>query len=129
MGAALEHLGAAACRRIAGELLTLTGRTGGPDCLGAHCPWHQEQTPGAFWYYADKDYARCYSCGRDGDLLDVFCAVEGLPERSAASFTAFFERFAPDALKNGKSRARRPAVPRRDAWRPRERMQIGRAHV
>lgn len=124
MGAAKEYLGQRECLRILGELVPLTGKSHGPDCVSARCPWHEERTPGAFWYYADRDYARCYSCGRGGDLLDVFCAVEGMEERSAEAFKAFFERFAPDVLHGGAPRVRKTPVPRRNEWRPREIMPL-----
>lgn len=95
MGAALDRLGARECERIFSTLVELTGQSTGSR-MGARCPWHSETTPGAFWYDPEKDSARCYSCDTGGDLIDVFCAVEGLPQ-DAESFLAFFNRFAPDS--------------------------------
>ena len=120
MGAALQKLGQSACESIAQSLLTDTGRSVGSR-MGARCPWHEEKTPGAFWYDSAKDSAVCYSCGNHGDIIDVFCAVQGLSGDDPASFKAFFERFAPGTVlkseKGGAGGASQRAAQK--AWKPR----------
>lgn len=93
MGAALDRLGAQACERIFGELVELTGKSAS-DAIGAACPWHNERTPGGFWYSPEKDMARCYSCGEGGDLIDVFCAVKGFQRGDSEGFCAFMATYA-----------------------------------
>lgn len=114
MGAALDKLGAEECERIFGQLVELTGKQTG-SAIGGRCPWHDEKTTGGFWYYPEKDIAKCYGCGEAGDLVDVFCAVEGFQEKTREGFVAFMERFG---------RGRYTASVKREKgssdWRPRE---------
>lgn len=116
MGAALEKLGEAECERIALALLQETGKKAGRR-VGVHCPWHSERTPGACWYDPIKDKCTCYSCGNSGDVIDVFCQLEGLDPNAADSFRAFFQRFAPSADlargEGGSAKKRRP-----QSWTP-----------
>lgn len=104
MGAALEKLGAEACERIAGELLTLTHKRSGKR-IGVHCPWHKEKDPGACWYDPENDVCTCFSCGEGGDLIEVFCAVQGLPSRDPESFREFFRRYAPGTALKAKDKS------------------------
>lgn len=117
MGAALEKLGEMACERIAAELLDMTHKNSGAR-LGVHCPWHEERSPGACWYDPTKDKAICYSCGNSGDIIDVFCAVQGMDAQSPASFRAFFEKYATSAVlsRSGRDEKKRQ---RPTGWTPR----------
>ena len=103
MGKAQEYLSVNELDRIARELLVNPkgGAEGGK--FSANCPFHAENTPGdAFWYTPEDDSCRCYSCGNGGDIIDIFCAVNGYGEGSPEGFKAFFAQYCPDALKGGK---------------------------
>ena len=121
MGKAQEYLSVNELDRIARELLVNPkgGAEGG--MFSANCPFHAENTPGdAFWYTPEDDSCRCYSCGNGGDIIDIFCAVNGYGEGSPEGFKAFFVRYCPDALKGGKQGERpirKVSVPRK--WEPR----------
>lgn len=117
MGAALDRLGSQACAQILGELVQLTGKTTS-DAMGAACPWHSERTPGGFWYYPEKDVAACFSCGESGDLIDVFCAVNGLQRGDAGGFCAFMDAYAKGS---GRAERQRPARATRE-WTARARV-------
>lgn len=117
MGAALEKLGEAACERIAHELLTMTNKRSGTR-LGALCPWHEEKTPGGFWYDFSRDQAVCYSCGGYGDIIDVFCQLRGIPAGAPESFKAFFAHFASN-LKLEKRGGGERNTKKKTQWRPR----------
>lgn len=117
MGAALDKLGEAACERIAHELLQMTGKRSGAR-LGAYCPWHEEKTPGAFWYDVAKDRAVCYSCGEHGDIIDIFCHLRGLPTGASDSFKAFFAHFA-SHLKLEKGGGGERNTKKKTQWKPR----------
>jgi hypothetical protein len=96
VGKALEWLGADGCRAIADSILEGVEHRGGE--IWAHCPWHQESTPGgAFSYCPDRDVAKCMSCGQAGDLIAVYCGLNGHDPDSAEGFREFRDRFAGDA--------------------------------
>lgn len=119
MGAALDRLGAQACERIFGELVELTGKSAG-DAIGAACPWHNERTPGGFWYSPEKDMARCYSCGEGGDLIDVYCAVKGYQRGDSEGFCAFMATYAKGTVR---AERQRPAKAVRE-WTARESVPV-----
>lgn len=101
-----KQLGAAMCERILGELVQLTGKTSGLR-LGIVCPWHSESTPGACWYDPEEDRAVCYGCQQHGDLVDIFCAVNGYEMGSRDGIKAFFAKYAPNAKLERASRQQR----------------------
>ncbi|NDY56678.1 hypothetical protein G3N56_07965 [Desulfovibrio sulfodismutans] len=110
MGAAQEWLGAAERADIARGLLTNPEERGGE--VWAHCPFHQENTPGgAFSYDPAGDVAHCCSCGETTDLIGVFNAVHGRDAGDADGFRDFKARYAPDA---------QSVAPRRDPAAPRK---------
>ena len=110
MGAAEEWLGAVARADIARELLTHPEDRGGE--VWAHCPFHQENTPGgAFSYDPAGDVAHCCSCGETTDLIGVFNAVTGRDIADPDGFRDFKSRYAPGAANT---------VPRRDPATPRK---------
>jgi len=89
--------------------------------LAAHCPFHLEATPGgAFFYNFAEDCGHCHSCGQTGDLLDVWCALQGSPLRDADAFRAFRDRFAPGEAGRRQPLASPGAKPlARPSWSPR----------
>ncbi len=111
MGKALEWLGADGCRQLATELLTGICERNGE--LWSHCPWHSEKTPGgAFSYDPVCDIARCFSCGGSGDLITIFCGVNGYPLEGSAGFLEFRKLYAPDFDSAIKPLATEPKAPR-----------------
>ena len=78
MGFATNFLSASERERIARELLSCVQPATPGHRFTSACPFHSEKTPGgAFWYDPESDSAHCYSCGNHGDLIDLFCAVNG----------------------------------------------------
>ncbi len=113
MGKALEWLGEAGCRTTAESILTDVTERG--DELWAHCPWHEESTPGgAFSYSPSRDVGTCLSCGQSGDLIAVWCGIHGLPLTGAEGFLAFKKEFA--AAASFASTPRRTTAP--PSWTP-----------
>lgn len=67
--------------------------------IGAHCPFHEEKSPGgAFFYNPEQDYGFCYGCQAGGDLINIYCEIKGYEQGSKEGFKSFFEEFAPTAL-------------------------------
>lgn len=121
MGFAINFLSTSERERIAQELLSQVQPAAPGRRFTAACPFHSEKTPGgAFWYAPELDSFRCYSCDAHGDLIDIFCAVNGYDEGSSEGFKAFLERFAPDQLGKGRREtSRRPSAVRSwEPWRP-----------
>jgi len=101
---------------VAGEILTEPRERRGE--IWAHCPWHDERTPGgAFSYNPLKDLAKCQSCGMSGDLVEIWCAQAGYGPQSREGFLAFKARYGQDAPPY---RGRREAPRRRERRRPLE---------
>ena len=109
MGAAAEHLGAGDRKGIATRLLREPREHGGE--VWAHCPWHEERTPGdAFSYSPEQDVAYCNSCQGRGDLIDLYCVAHGLEK--SEGFREFMREFCPDAARGGpRTRGRTPRMP------------------
>lgn len=107
MAIALEKLGAGACERILRELVTVHDNRSSGRRLSISCPWHDEKTPGACWYDTEKDSAICYSCNHFGDLVDIFCAVNGYADGSREGIGAFLAKYAPDAPRQAASGGRK----------------------
>ena len=120
MGFATNFLSASERERTARELLSCVQPATPGHRFTSACPFHSEKTPGgAFWYDPESDSAHCYSCGNHGDLIDIFCAVNGYDEGSSEGFREFLKRFAPDSLgKDSRQPIHRTTVPRR--WIPRQ---------
>ena len=121
MGKAQQYLSVSELERIAREMLNNPkgGVQGGK--FSADCPFHSENTPGgSFFYKPEEDSCHCYSCGNGGDIIDIFCAVNGYGEGDPEGFKAFFELYCPDALKDdkrGEKPVRRVDLPKK--WEPR----------
>jgi len=95
MGAAKEHLGSESLKGIALQLLRQPVERGGE--IWAHCPWHQESTPGgAFSYSAESDVAYCHSCQGKGDIIDLFATANNMEQSQA--FVEFMREHCPSAL-------------------------------
>ncbi|MGD8388472.1 MAG: hypothetical protein PVG49_15105 [Desulfobacteraceae bacterium] len=113
MGVAFDWLGPEGCRALAREILDEPREKGRE--IWAHCPWHQERTPGgAFAYNFVKDQAMCLSCGQRGDLVAIWCTVNGYGPESREGFLEFKRRYGKDAPMP----RRRPLRTRKERRRP-----------
>lgn len=98
--------------------------------LNGLCPLHDDQNQ-SFSYNLDADVFHCFrQCEPDGDLVDLYCLVRGMPLRSGEGFKAFRREFAadagigqPDRRTPGEVRKRKPEtdLPQRE---PRQNMEI-----
>lgn len=90
MGYALEQLGSSTCQSIAEDLFTEVDRIRGSKINGC-CPVHGEKTASAFYDF-DKDVFSCSACGFKGDLVRLWCELNGLDDQGDG-FKEFKERF------------------------------------
>lgn len=106
MGIALDHLGAAECRRIAEGLFEVTQERSGGE-LNGRCPLpgHEDQSP-SFSYNYEKDVYLCKGCDGKGDLAQLWTEVTG------GDFKEFCQEFG---IKTGKGVKSRPKSGRRGA--------------
>lgn len=89
-GFSINFLSASERERSAQELLFEAQPAAPGHCFTSACPFHSEKTPGgAFWYDPERNSAHCYSCDTHGNLIDIFCAVNGYDEGSSEGFKAF----------------------------------------
>ena len=125
MGAAKDHLGPESRRGIALQLLTHPVERGRE--IWAHCPWHQESTPGgAFSYSPESDVAYCHSCQGRGDIIDLFATAQDMEQSQA--FVEFMREHCPGALDRatgpGARYKRTPQMPEQGStptdWSPRD---------
>jgi putative DNA primase/helicase len=95
MGYALEELGSARCRSIAEGLFTVTKVYG--EKLNGHCPVHPQPDKSASFYYdPTKDLYKCRSCEAGGDLVKLWCEINGLDSRGEG-----FKRFKAEFVGDG----------------------------
>ena len=94
MGVALERLSPADRERIARDILRgVDDHRSSPLNVSAHCPFHSEKTPGgAFYYDAEKDVGRCYSCGAWSDLIGVHNLLTGREESDPDGMREFLKK-------------------------------------
>lgn len=117
MGRALDWLGSDGCRMVAESLLSGVEAKG--DELWAHCPFHSERTPGgAFSYNPELDAAKCMSCGTQGDLIAIYCALQGYALDSADGFREFRDTYAKDTATRNTPRP--ASTPAKREWSPKE---------
>lgn len=93
MGIALKHLSEAQRAGIARELFKVTSEEQAKGELHGLCPIHQETNP-SFSYNIKKDQYHCFSCGAGGDLLRLWCEVNGHGQKEG--FKAFCVKYAID---------------------------------
>lgn len=113
MGKALDWLGPDGCRSVSMGLLRDSKDCG--SYILARCPFHGEETLGAFRYYPDRDDAVCHGCQHSSDLIGVFNVVNGMDEDSGDGFRAFRDRYAADQPMEPADRKPRP---KRQVWAP-----------
>jgi hypothetical protein len=107
-------------RRVIAESLLTEVRGGRADEVGAHCPFHREQTPGgAFFYNFEIDAAYCHSCGANSDLVGIFNTARGRSAADPDGCAEFVKTYCPEG--GPKTLPRSSNRPReRKVWQPRE---------
>lgn len=91
MGWALNNLGREERAAIASRLFSVKEESNG--WLNGICPLHEDANP-SFGYNPEKDIFHCHAqCHKDGDLVDLFCLVNGLDAK--AGFVEFKKKFGP----------------------------------
>lgn len=109
MGYALEQLGQDRCRSIAEGLFTVTKVYGAK--LNGHCPVHPQPDKSASFYYdPTKDIYKCRSCDAGGDLVKLWCEINGLDSRGEG-FKRFKEAFVGDGTAQAKPKKARTGQP------------------
>ena len=93
MGIALKNLPEGQRAGIARELFKVTSTEEAKGELHGLCPIHQETNP-SFSYNIKKDQYHCFSCGAGGDLLRLWCEVNGHGQKEG--FKAFCSKYAID---------------------------------
>ena len=94
MGWALQNLSEAARERIARACFDVQSENGG--WLNGLCPFHPDTTP-SFGYNVTDDVFKCLgTCVDSGDLVDLWCLVNGYAARSQDGFKAFKRAHAED---------------------------------
>lgn len=95
------------CREIAKGLFTVTHEYAQRGELAGLCPFHAERKP-SFGYNYKKDVFHCQGCDVSGDLIDLYCHVNGL-DRRTEGFKRFCQENGIETSKNGKGKGKAPA--------------------
>jgi len=90
MGIAAKHLPEFQRASIARTLFKVTSMEEAKGELHGLCPIHGESNP-SFSYNYKKDVYHCLSCNADGDLLRLWCEVQGYNQKEG--FKAFCEEY------------------------------------
>ncbi|MCF6178573.1 MAG: CHC2 zinc finger domain-containing protein [Geopsychrobacter sp.] len=85
MGWAADNLSADERRRI-GEGLFRVERVYGDAKLHGYCPLHNDKSSASFVYHFDSDWYKCQSCKEGGDLVNLWCLVNGLDRQDLKAF-------------------------------------------
>jgi len=102
MGWAAENLSSHERQRIA-EGLFKVERIYGDAKLHGYCPLHNDKGSASFVYHFAADWYKCQSCKAGGDLVNLWCEVNGHDRQDLKAFKDEFGEGAP-------SRSRRPAA-------------------
>jgi putative DNA primase/helicase len=110
MGWALEHLGEAECKAIAADLFRVEKIY--DTKMHGFCPIHGDQKSSSFFYNWARDSYSCSSCGEKGDLVKLWCLVNGLDGQDLG---AFMKENSDDALSSSpRAERKKPAADRTD---------------
>ena len=92
MGWAGRNLTAEQRASIAKTLFQVETQEG--DWLNGRCPFHDDKNP-SFGYNVKEDVFKCLAaCTDSGDLVDLFCLVNGYPLQSRDGFNEFRRAYA-----------------------------------
>lgn len=122
MGYALEFLSQQEREQIAHDLLQgFNEKYSNTDKLSFHCPMHTEGTAGgAFFYYPERDLAKCYSCGGTTDLIGLFNIAHGRETGDPDGMREFINKYAQGqtGMRSEKNRARNGEFQRKVTLQP-----------
>ncbi|UZP67731.1 hypothetical protein N1030_01810 [Desulfovibrio mangrovi] len=117
MGIALQ-LDRATREQIVREVLVNPQPKG--DKVGAHCPFHQEKTPGgAFFYDLEKDVGSCLSCGNHDDLLAIWNMHHGRQPDDSDGYREFVQTYFRENAPTAKAKKAAKTMGPPPAWQPR----------
>lgn len=118
MGLALEWLSLGEREALALELLAGGKKKGA--YISDLCPFHNEKTP-SFTYRPDRDFFKCFGCGRKGDLIKLYEELRGQGREAKEVFREFKARYGPED-ESGRPWSRRRFRPRPQVreWEPAE---------
>lgn len=111
MGFALDELGSQRCREIAEGLFTVEKVYG--QKLHGFCPVHGDQKSASFVYHPGEDWCKCQSCGFGGDLITLWCEINGL-DSTGAGFKQFKSEFIDDGMSSTSKPRKRPSPSKKD---------------
>lgn len=115
MGYALEELGPDRCRQIAEGLFKVEKVYG--EKLHGFCPIHGDKKSASFVYHTAEDWYKCKSCQEGGDLVKLWCEIQGMDSRGEG-FKAFKAEYVDDGLSRStpkKPNKRRASKPKKEA--------------
>ena len=119
MGYALDQLGSARCKEIAESLFQVEKDYSGRSVLHGFCPIHGDMESSSFAYNYAGDWYKCRSCQAGGDLVKLWCELNGL-DPHGEGFVAFKKEFVEDstpASRRPKAKAPEGDVVDRSGWR------------
>lgn len=110
MGWALKNLVQSQRRTIAASLFTVTDD--GESWINGRCPLHEDKEP-SFGYNPEEDFYHCMAgCSKDGDLVDLFCLVNGYEQREG--FIKFKEQFGDPSISPPPAKKSVPSTKKED---------------
>ncbi len=99
-----------------------TLKKSGPTAWKACCPFHHEKTP-SFTVNTDRQYFKCFGCGKGGDVFKFVMELENLDFSSAAEHLAHkYGIIIPETPRRGPGGARRENLDGQPEYGTRERL-------
>ncbi len=99
-----------------------TLKKSGPSAWKACCPFHHEKTP-SFTVNTDRQYFKCFGCGKGGDVFKFVMELENLDFTSAAEHLAHkYGIIIPETPRRGPGGSRRENLDGQPEYGTRERL-------
>ena len=99
-----------------------TLKKSGPSSWKACCPFHHEKTP-SFTVNPDRQYFKCFGCGKGGDVFKFVMELENLDFSSAAEHLAHkYGIIIPETPRHGPGGSRRESLDGQPEYGTRERL-------
>jgi putative DNA primase/helicase len=111
MGFALDELGSQRCREIAEGLFEVEKVYG--QKLHGFCPIHGDQKSASFCYHFGEDWYKCRSCSAGGDLVKLWCELNGL-DSHGDGFVQFKKEFVDNGLSPSSKPRKRKSPPKKE---------------
>lgn len=89
MGWAVDNITVSARKGIA-EGLFRVERVYGDSKLHGFCPLHNDKGSASFVYHFEDDWYKCQGCQEGGDLVNLWCLVNGLDRQDLKAFKEEF---------------------------------------